>query len=124
VTKAVTHFVGFRDDRYWNAVKVFGLPDFIHPGWDLRAQREICIGDTVVFATGTDAAPPRRNSYSDIVEPRSGGLSQLLMCQRGKTTLHCVALTREKIKRQRPSESDEKTVLHHNEGNGNESSRA
>jgi hypothetical protein len=102
VTKAVTHFVGFRDDRYWNAVKVFGLPDFIHPGWDLRAQREISIGDTVVFATGTDAAPPRRNSYSDIVEPRSGGLSQLLMCQRGKTTLHCVALTREKIKRQRP----------------------
>jgi hypothetical protein len=34
------HFVGFRDDRYWNAVKVFGSPQFIHRGWDLRAQRE------------------------------------------------------------------------------------
>lgn len=47
------HFVGFRDDRYWNAVRVFGLPDFIHRGWDLRAQREIAPGDTIVFADGT-----------------------------------------------------------------------
>ena len=37
----MVHFVGFRDDRYWNACRVFGLPDFIHRRWDKRAAREI-----------------------------------------------------------------------------------
>jgi hypothetical protein len=32
------HFVGFSDDRYWNALKVFGLPDFYHRNWDMRAK--------------------------------------------------------------------------------------
>jgi hypothetical protein len=45
------HFVGFRDDRYWNAVKVFGLPDFVHVYWDYRAMADVAPGDTVVFAT-------------------------------------------------------------------------
>ena len=27
------HFIGFRDDRYWNAVRVFGRPHFIHRWW-------------------------------------------------------------------------------------------
>jgi hypothetical protein len=58
------HFVGFRDDRYWNAVRVFGLPDFIHRGWDLRAQREIAPEDVVVFA-GVEQAP-RRRSFNDV----------------------------------------------------------
>lgn len=65
--KAV-HFVGFRDDRYWNAVAVFGLPDFIHPGWDLRAQREIAPDDLIVFATGPADQEPRRMSFTDIQE--------------------------------------------------------
>lgn len=46
------HFVGFRDDRYISAVRVWGLPDFIHYVWDRRAQRDIAPGDTVVFAKG------------------------------------------------------------------------
>lgn len=67
--KPALHFVGFRDDRYWNAVRVFGPPDFIHPGWDKRAKREILPVDVVVFATGTSAQKPRARSYTDLIEP-------------------------------------------------------
>lgn len=28
------HFVGFKDDRYWAAVKAFGKPDFVHRFWE------------------------------------------------------------------------------------------
>ncbi len=67
--RPAVHFVGFRDDRYWSAVRVWGLPDFYHPDWDTRAAREIHPEDTVVFARGEhDQAPhPLRNS-SDTVE--------------------------------------------------------
>ena len=36
-TRPAVHFVGFRDERYWSAVKVWGRPSFIHRGWDMRA---------------------------------------------------------------------------------------
>jgi hypothetical protein len=62
------HFVGFRDDKYWSAVKVWGVPDFIHPGWDLRAAREIAPGDKIVFAIGDERQEPRRQSFSDLTE--------------------------------------------------------
>lgn len=65
---ACVHFVGFRDDRYWSAVKVFGLPDFIHRGWDKRAQREIADGDVVLFADGLALQSPRAKSFDDIQE--------------------------------------------------------
>jgi hypothetical protein len=48
------HFVGFRDDSYHNAVKVFGLPDFYHRYWDRRAADDVAPGDTVVFARQKD----------------------------------------------------------------------
>ncbi len=63
------HFVGFRDDRYWAAVKVFGRPDFIHRGWDLRARRELADGDVVVFADGPSKQVMRVKSFDDIREP-------------------------------------------------------
>lgn len=66
--RVIVHFIGFRDDRYWNAVKVFGLPHYIHPGWDLRAQRDIAPGDVVVFADGDWQQEPRRKSFSDMRE--------------------------------------------------------
>lgn len=62
------HFIAFRDDRYWNAVKVFGLPDFIHRGWDMRARREIAAGDTVVFSIGDCDQKPSFQSYQDLNE--------------------------------------------------------
>lgn len=54
------HFVGFKDDRVHNAVRVFGQPDFWHRRWDARAVCEVCEGDTVVFASGdeTQAVDP------------------------------------------------------------------
>lgn len=71
----VVHFVGFKDDRYWNAVKVFGPPHYIHPGWDMRARREIAPDDLVIFADGPADQQPRVKSYSDINEkaPASEG---------------------------------------------------
>lgn len=62
------HFVGFRDDRYLNAVRVLGPPDFIHRGWDLRAAREIAPGDIIVFAEGDGSQEPRRKSFNDLNE--------------------------------------------------------
>ena len=53
------HFVGFRDDRYWNAVRVFGLPDVIHGDWDYYAAGDVIEGDTVVFAQGDWSRSPR-----------------------------------------------------------------
>jgi hypothetical protein len=55
------HFVGFKDDRYWNAVKVFGLPDFYHRVWDVRARQEVVPGDVAVFATGDETMPLYRH---------------------------------------------------------------
>lgn len=65
---SAVHFVSFRDDRYWNAVKVWGRPHFIHRGWDLRAQREIADEDIVVFASGPHDQEPSIRSFNDIVE--------------------------------------------------------
>ncbi len=60
----LVHFVGFRGEEYWSAVRVWGLPDIYHRGWDMRAQREIAKCDTVVFAKG-DPDNPLRFSYDD-----------------------------------------------------------
>lgn len=60
------HFVGFRGEEYRSAVRVFGLPDFFHRGWDRRAQREIAIGDVVVLARARDTfAEPSPYSFDD-----------------------------------------------------------
>lgn len=66
--KRAVHFVGFRGDEYTRACRVWGQPDFIHRGWDRRARREICQGDTVVFATGDADQPVGQYNYSDIEE--------------------------------------------------------
>lgn len=78
----LVHFVGFRDDRYIIAVKVFGPPDFIHRNWDIYAASDVAPGDVVVHATGeADRAPrsfsseaqanraARRSRNSPISEP-------------------------------------------------------
>jgi hypothetical protein len=59
------HFVGFKDDRWHNAVKTFGMPDFVHRHWDYRAVAEVCPGDMVVFATGDETATPTVYAYDD-----------------------------------------------------------
>jgi hypothetical protein len=48
------HFVGFKDDRVFAALKVFGPPDFWHRKWDKRAVDEVVPGDWCVFADGDE----------------------------------------------------------------------
>ena len=59
------HFVGFKNDRYYNAIKVFGKPDFIHRRWDVRATHEVCDGDVVVFADGDEYSPVDPFAFDD-----------------------------------------------------------
>jgi hypothetical protein len=59
------HFVGFKNDRYYNAVKVFGKPDFIHRHYDHRAFADFAPGDTVVFADGDDTQKVHFHAYDD-----------------------------------------------------------
>lgn len=66
-TRAV-HYVGFRDDRYWSAFKVFGGPRIVHRWWDRRAAREISSDDVVIFADGDWRQPTREFNAPDITE--------------------------------------------------------
>lgn len=56
---SLLHFVGFRDDRYWNAVKIWGEPNMIHEAWDCYAEHDTAPGDTIVFAEGAWNQKPR-----------------------------------------------------------------
>ena len=66
----LVHFVGFRDDRYWNAVRVFGPPDMIHRNWDVYAANDVAPGDIVVHAIGEWTAMPRSFSTEAEVNRR------------------------------------------------------
>lgn len=59
------HFVGFKDDRYNTAIKVFGTPDFIHRFWDRRAVAEVQPGDVVVFANGDETQDVNPYTFDD-----------------------------------------------------------
>lgn len=64
-----THFIGFRGEEYWSAVRIWGRPGFIHRKWDLRAVRDIDPdGDVVIFARGSDGDPPSVKSGDDLKE--------------------------------------------------------
>lgn len=59
------HFIGFKDDRYHNAVKIFGKPDFFHRTWDHRAKAELAPGDVAVFARGDETWCPCEFTFND-----------------------------------------------------------
>lgn len=59
------HFVGFKDDRVFNALRVFGRPDFWHRLYDKRAIAEIVPGDTVIFAKGDETQEVREFTHDD-----------------------------------------------------------
>jgi len=52
--KPCLHFIGFSDDAYLRAVRIFGLPDIIHRYYDHRAVSDIAACDTVVFGREKD----------------------------------------------------------------------
>lgn len=62
------HFVGFRGDEWWTAVRLFGPPDFVHIGWDRWAKMEIMDGDVAVFARGTADDDPSAYAFPDLRE--------------------------------------------------------
>lgn len=62
------HYVGFRDDRFLNAYRVFGGPRIIHRIWDQRAAREIGEDDIVVFATEDEHQPINKFNGNDLDE--------------------------------------------------------
>lgn len=62
------HYVGFKDDRFLNALRVFGRPAIIHRRWDLRAARDIGEDDIVVFANGPSKQEPSLINGNDIDE--------------------------------------------------------
>jgi hypothetical protein len=76
VTMRVVHYVGFSDDRYWNAFRVFGGPRVFHRWWDRRAVREIAPGDVVIFADGDWQQQPRPFNAPDIDEPEPDARGQ------------------------------------------------
>ena len=62
------HYVGFRDDRYLNAYRVFGGPRIIHRVWDQRAARDIGPNDIVIFAYGDEHQPLSQFNGNDLDE--------------------------------------------------------
>lgn len=63
------HFIGFRGDEYWSAVKAFGRPHFIHRWLDQRAFREIdWDSDLIVFAN-REHGEVREYNAPDITGP-------------------------------------------------------
>lgn len=62
------HFIGFRGDEYPRAVRIFGVPDFIHIGWDRWARMEILPGDVAVFARGSAENEPLPYGFPDVRE--------------------------------------------------------
>jgi hypothetical protein len=70
MTRPCVHFVGFKDDAYNRAVRVFGKPDIVHRYWDHRAVGDVAPGDTVVFARDKDWQrfvnnTPAEHSFND-----------------------------------------------------------
>jgi len=63
--RSATHFVGFKDDRYHNAVRAFGRPDFVHRFWDHRAVVEAVPGDRVIFADADEFQPVNPWTFDD-----------------------------------------------------------
>ena len=62
------HFVGFRGEEFWSAVRVWGRPDFFHRVWDHRARDGGEFdpeNDFFVFAKGTEHDAPSKFSFND-----------------------------------------------------------
>jgi hypothetical protein len=62
------HYVGFRDDRYWNAYRVFGGPRVIHRRWDFYATRDVGPDDVVIFANGDETQAIAARNATDLDE--------------------------------------------------------
>lgn len=62
------HYIGFRDDRYWNAYRIWGGPRVIHRRWDKRALQDIGPDDVAIFAEGDETREPSSWNTEDLDE--------------------------------------------------------
>jgi len=56
------HFIGFRGEEYWSAVRAFGPPHFIHLIHDHRMYGDVGPDDVLLF--GPKADPNHISKYS------------------------------------------------------------
>ena len=56
------HFIGFRGEEYWSAVRVWGRPDFVHLIHDHRLYGDVGQDDVLIF--GPKADPLIISAYS------------------------------------------------------------
>ena len=68
VSPRCVHYVGFRNDRYWNAFRIFGGPRVIHRCWDRFARSDVGENDVVVFAEGDETQPIAQWNALDVDE--------------------------------------------------------
>lgn len=57
--KAVVHFVGFRGEEYWSAVRIWGKPDYTWPKATFRILGECAPDDIVVFGPAAFDKPSK-----------------------------------------------------------------
>lgn len=62
------HYVGFKDDRYWHAYRIWGGPRVIHRRWDRIAKHDVGPDDVVIFAEGNEHQPLADYNATDIDE--------------------------------------------------------
>ena len=60
-----THFIGFRGSEYHSAIKVFGLPDFIHLIHDHRMYGDVGEHDILIFGPKADSNVISQYSWQD-----------------------------------------------------------
>lgn len=64
--RRVVHFVGIRTDQLPSAVKVWGVPDFVHSFHDKRMYGDIDLeNDTVVLGNKGRDLPNPKYSWQD-----------------------------------------------------------
>lgn len=69
MTVGCTHFIGFRGNEYWSAVRIWGRPHFIHRWMDPRAFREIDWHNDIVIFAGTETEDVRPHNAPDVTGP-------------------------------------------------------
>lgn len=68
------HFVGFSGDEYSVAVRLWGVPDFIHPINDPRSRLEVADNDIKIYANKSDLNPKMRNAPDLVPEDPENGV--------------------------------------------------
>jgi len=59
------HFIGFRGEEYWSAVKVWGFPDFVHKWHDNRMYGDVGDNDILIFAGKSDPKEVSEYTWQD-----------------------------------------------------------